>query len=110
VETCAQAFSLVKKQRPDVAILVDNCYGELVEEREPAHVGADLLAGSLIKNLGGTLAPAGAYIAGRSDLLDRIASRIYAPGLGNKLGPTLGFGRLLLQGLFLAPLIVEQTL
>ena len=66
--------------------------------------------GSLIKNLGGTLAPAGGYVAGRSDLVERVAARLYAPGLGDALGPTLGFGRAFVQGLFLAPLIVEQTL
>lgn len=99
-----------KRLRPDVTILVDNCYGELVEEREPTHAGADLVMGSLIKNLGGSLAPAGGYVAGRGDLVDCIAARLYAPGLGDRLGPTLGFGRALIQGLFLAPLVVEQAL
>lgn len=110
IEICEKAFALIKSRRPDVAILVDNCYGELVEEREPTHVGADLVMGSLIKNLGGTLAPAGGYVAGRADLVERVAARLYAPGLGDALGPTLGFGRAFIQGMFLAPLIVEQTL
>ncbi len=110
VAACEPAFALVKARRPDVSILVDNCYGELVEEREPTHVGADLVMGSLIKNLGGTLAPAGGYVAGRTDLVRRVAARLYAPGLNDALGPTLGFGRSFIQGLFVAPLIVEQSL
>jgi len=107
---CAPVFAAIKKKRPDVVILVDNCYGELVEDREPTHAGADLAIGSLIKNLGGSLAPAGAYVAGRADLIDRVADRAYAPGLGAALGPSLGFGRAMIQGLFMAPLIVEQCL
>lgn len=107
---CAAVFALVKAARPDVAILVDNCYGELVEAQEPTHAGADLVMGSLIKNLGGSIAPAGGYVAGRADLVERVAARLYAPGLGDALGPTLGTGRALLQGLFLAPAIVEAAL
>ncbi|MGZ3522462.1 MAG: methionine gamma-lyase family protein [Vulcanimicrobiaceae bacterium] len=110
IAACERAFAFIKDRRADVAILVDNCYGELVEEREPTHVGADLVMGSLIKNLGGSIAPAGGYVAGRRDLLERVAARLYAPGLGDALGPTLGFGRSFIQGLFLAPLVVEQTL
>lgn len=110
VESCEAAIRFVKTRRPDVAVLVDNCYGELVEDREPTHAGADLAIGSLIKNLGGGLAPAGAYVTGRSDLVERVAARHYAPGLGDALGPTLGMGRALLQGLFYAPLVVEQSL
>jgi cystathionine beta-lyase family protein involved in aluminum resistance len=107
---CERTFAAIKARRPDVLILVDNCYGELVEEREPTHAGADLVMGSLIKNLGGTLAPAGGYVAGRADLIERVAARHYAPGLRDALGPTLGLGRTFIQGLFVAPLIVEQTL
>jgi cystathionine beta-lyase family protein involved in aluminum resistance len=110
IDACKRAFALIKSRRPQLPILVDNCYGELVEEREPTHVGADLVMGSLIKNLGGSMAPAGGYIAGRSDLLERVATRLYAPGLGAALGPTLGLGRQFMQGLFLAPLVVEQSL
>jgi len=110
IAACEKAFARIKAVRPDVAILVDNCYGELVEAREPTHVGADLVMGSLIKNLGGTLAPAGGYVAGRADLVERVAARVYAPGLSDALGPTLGLGRQFIQGLFIAPLIVEQTL
>src|SRR6185437_2831609 len=94
----------------DVLVLVDNCYGELVEAHEPTHAGADLALGSLIKNLGGALAPGGGYAIGRSDVVERVAARVYAPGIGGALGPTLGYGRNFVQGLFQAPLIVEQTL
>ena len=110
VGACAELIAQVKSVRPDVLVLVDNCYGELVEEREPTHVGADLIMGSLIKNIGGALAPAGGYIAGRAEVLERVAARLYAPGLRSALGPTLGFGRAFLQGLFAAPLVVEQCL
>ncbi|MDQ6931102.1 MAG: methionine gamma-lyase family protein [Candidatus Eremiobacteraeota bacterium] len=110
VAVCARLCERVKSVRPDVLVLVDNCYGELVETQEPAHVGADLIMGSLIKNIGGSIAPAGAYIAGRADVLKKVSAYLYAPGLRSALGPTLGFGRELLQGLFLAPLVVEQAL
>ncbi|MDQ2662449.1 MAG: methionine gamma-lyase family protein [Candidatus Eremiobacteraeota bacterium] len=110
VDAIACLCALVKGMRSDVRVLVDNCYGELVEAREPSHVGADLIMGSLIKNLGGSIAPAGAYIAGSLELIERVAARHYAPGLGDALGPTLGLGRLFFQGLFLAPMVVEQAL
>jgi cystathionine beta-lyase family protein involved in aluminum resistance len=110
VGECEAAYATVKSVAPDALVLVDNCYGELVEEREPAEAGADLIMGSLIKNLGGSIAPAGAYVAGNGELVERVAARLYAPGLGAALGPTLGFGRAFMQGLFLAPLVVEQTL
>jgi cystathionine beta-lyase family protein involved in aluminum resistance len=110
VDEIARLCARVRELAPDTLILVDNCYGELVEAREPTHAGADLVMGSLIKNLGGGLAPAGGYVAGRSDVVARVASRLYAPGLGDALGPTLGFGRAFVQGLFVAPLVVEQTL
>ncbi|HEX8806885.1 MAG TPA: methionine gamma-lyase family protein, partial [Candidatus Aquilonibacter sp.] len=110
VATCEAIAACVKEAAPHVTVLVDNCYGELVEEREPTHAGADLIMGSLIKNLGGGLAPGGGYIAGRSDLVERVSARLFAPGLRSGLGPTLGFGRAFVQGLFVAPMIVEQTL
>jgi cystathionine beta-lyase family protein involved in aluminum resistance len=110
IDAIERVVRCVKDAAPHVLALVDNCYGELIEAREPTHVGADLVMGSLIKNLGGTLAPAGGYVAGRRDVVQRVASHLYAPGLGSALGPTLGFGRAFIQGLFLAPLIVEQTL
>ena len=110
VDECERACEAVRRAAPGTPVLVDNCYGELVEEREPTQAGADLVMGSLIKNLGGSLAPAGGYVAGRADLVERVAARLYAPGLGAALGPSLGLGRTLVQGLFLAPLIVEQCL
>jgi cystathionine beta-lyase family protein involved in aluminum resistance len=110
VATCARIAQRVKSVAPGLAVLVDNCYGELVEECEPTDAGADLVMGSLIKNLGGSLAPGGGYIAGRADLVDRVSARLYAPGLRGGLGPTFGFGRAFIQGLFVAPMIVEQTL
>lgn len=110
IAACERIFTVVKATAPAATILVDNCYGELVETREPTHVGADLVMGSLIKNLGGTLAPGGGYVAGRADLIERVAARLYAPGLRDALGPTFGFGRAFVHGLFLAPLVVEQTL
>jgi cystathionine beta-lyase family protein involved in aluminum resistance len=110
LDECVRAFAAIKREAPDITILVDNCYGELVEAREPTHAGADIVVGSLIKNLGGGLAPGGAYVAGRADLVERIASRHYAAGIGAGIGPSLGYGRALVQGLFVAPLVVEQTL
>lgn len=94
----------------ELVSLVDNCYGELVEEREPCAAGADLVAGSLIKNPGGGLAPTGGYVAGRADLVHQAAEFLTAPGLGAKVGPTLGLSRLLYQGLFLAPRAVAAGL
>lgn len=110
VDTCEQAIRFVRSRLPGAVILVDNCYGELVEEREPTHVGADAVMGSLIKNLGGSMAPGGAYVVGTQSIIDKVAAYTYAPGLGSALGPTLGFGRLFFQGLFQAALVVEQTL
>lgn len=99
----------IKAANPKVAILVDNCYGEFVEELEPTQVGADLVVGSLIKNPGGGLAPTGGYIAGRRDLVEGAAMRLTAPGIGGECGCTLGQNRLLYQGLFLAPHTVAQA-
>ncbi|MCL1917235.1 MAG: methionine gamma-lyase family protein [Peptococcaceae bacterium] len=99
-----------KERFPDIIIFVDNCYGELVEDVEPGHVGADLLAGSLIKNLGGTLAPSGGYVAGRRDLVERAAARFAAPGIGLELGATGEMARLMVQGLYLSPLTVFEAL
>ena len=99
----------IKAVNPGVSILVDNCYGEFVEELEPTQVGADLVVGSLIKNPGGGLAPTGGYIAGRRDLVEGAAMRLTAPGIGGECGCTLGQNRLLYQGLFLAPHTVAQA-
>ncbi|MCL5038908.1 MAG: methionine gamma-lyase family protein [Firmicutes bacterium] len=100
----------VKAINPGVLCLVDNCYGEFVETREPTQVGADLVVGSLIKNPGGGLAPTGGYLAGRADLVEAAAARLYAPGLGSHVGPSLGDNRLFFQGLFLAPHLVGEAI
>ncbi|MBO8137584.1 MAG: methionine gamma-lyase family protein [Desulfotomaculum sp.] len=100
----------IKKRQPETVIFVDNCYGELVEPKEPCDVGADLVAGSLIKNPGGGIAPTGGYVVGRADLVKRAANRWTAPGIGDEVGPTLDYHRLLLQGIFLAPHIVAESL
>jgi len=94
----------------DCVCFVDNCYGELVEPQEPPEVGADLVAGSLIKNLGGTVAPGGGYVAGRADLVERACCRLTAPGIGSEGGTGFDLHRLVLQGLFLAPQMVAEAL
>ncbi|GAB6151642.1 methionine gamma-lyase family protein [Desulfosporosinus burensis] len=100
----------VKTNYPQLIIFVDNCYGELVEIQEPGDIGVDLLAGSLIKNLGGSLAPTGGYVAGRSDLVKLAAQRLTAPGIGEHMGATLEWQRLFYQGLFLSPLTVSESI
>jgi cystathionine beta-lyase family protein involved in aluminum resistance len=100
----------VRAMQPGCLVFVDNCYGELVEEREPTAVGADLIAGSLIKNLGGTIAPTGGYVAGRSDLVEQACCRLTAPGIGGEGGTSFDLNRLLFQGLFLAPQMVAEAL
>lgn len=99
----------VKAQNPRTVCVVDNCYGEFIETREPTAVGADLIAGSLIKNPGGTLAPAGGYIAGRANLVEAAACRLTAPGIGSAGGATFDCNRLLFQGIFLAPQMVGEA-
>ena len=103
-------IKIVKAKYPQIDIFIDNCYGELVEEKEPGDIGADIMAGSLIKNLGGTLAPTGGYIAGREDLVEKAANRFAAPGIGRGIGATLDNLRLLYQGLFFSPLTVSEAL
>jgi len=100
----------VKALQPDCVCFVDNCYGELVQDDEPTAVGADLIAGSLIKNLGGTLAPTGGYVAGRRDLVEQACCRLTAPGIGSEGGTGFDLYRLLFQGLFLAPQMVAEAL
>ena len=100
----------VKEKRKDVSIFVDNCYGEFTDILEPTHVGADLIAGSLIKNPGGGLAPTGGYIAGKAELVERAASRMTLPGIGGECGSMLGISRLLFQGFFMAPHVVMQAM
>lgn len=110
VDEIGEMCAVIKKANPKAAILVDNCYGEFVEEKEPTQVGADLVVGSLIKNPGGGLAPTGGYLAGRHDLVEGAAMRLSCPGIGKECGSTLGNNRLLYQGLFLAPHTVAQAL
>jgi len=100
----------VKALQPGCLVFVDNCYGELVEPQEPTAVGADLMAGSLIKNLGGTIAPTGGYVAGRADLVEQACCRLTAPGIGAEGGTGFDLHRLLFQGLFLAPQMVSEAL
>ena len=104
---------LIKKIREvnqDVIIMVDNCYGELVEEREPGHVGADLVVGSLMKNLGGGIAPTGGYIAGRADLIADVADRLTAPGIGKEQGANFNMNNAFFKGIFMAPSAVREAL
>ena len=111
VEEIGTICQAAKKVKPDIICFVDNCYGEFMEEKEPTEVGADLMAGSLIKNLGGGLAPNGGYIVGRKDLVELASYRLTAPGLGGEMGATLGdTAREFYQGLFLSPHVVLQAL
>lgn len=109
-EEVSELCRLVKRVSPDTVCVVDNCYGEFTELAEPTMLGADLAAGSLIKNPGGGLAPTGGYIAGRADLVERAAYRLTVPGIGGECGCTLGTNRQLYQGLFLAPHTTAQAL
>ncbi|MBO8140968.1 MAG: methionine gamma-lyase family protein [Firmicutes bacterium] len=110
VNRIGEIISAVKSEKPDVVCFVDNCYGEFVETLEPPQVGADLIAGSLIKNPGGGVAPSGGYVAGRAALVSLVADRLTAPGLGDRVGPTLGVNRQLLFGFFQAPHTVAEAL
>ncbi len=106
----AEMTAFVKAINPEVIVFVDNCYGEFTEEQEPNEVGVDLIAGSLIKNPGGGLAPTGGYIAGKKELVELAAYRLTAPGIGSEVGAMLGTLRSIYQGLFLAPHLVGQAL
>ena len=110
VEEIGRICSLVKEKNPDACVMVDNCYGEFTDTVEPTELGADIIAGSLIKNPGGGIAPTGGYVAGKRELVDRAAMRLTTPGIGGECGSTLGVSRLLYQGLFLAPHTVSQAL
>ncbi len=107
IEKICKTLRLVN---PKASIMVDNCYGEFTELKEPGHVGADLMAGSLIKNPGGGLAPTGGYVAGSKELVERAANRLTSPGIGGECGASLGMNRLLYQGLFFAPHVTAQAL
>ena len=110
VEQIGALCARIHARQPECICFVDNCYGELVEEQEPTQVGADLIAGSLIKNLGGTIAPTGGYVAGRAALVEQACCRLTAPGIGSEGGTGFDLQRLMLQGLFLAPQIVAEAL
>lgn len=110
LDAIAAICQKIKAQWPEVIIFVDNCYGEFLDAQEPAAVGADLMAGSLIKNPGGGLAPTGGYVAGRADLVALCANRLAAPGIGGETGATLGIARTFLQGFFQAPMVVSQAM
>lgn len=110
VDEIGEMVRFVKEIKPDVIVFVDNCYGEFVEEKEPNHAGADIIAGSLIKNPGGGIVKTGGYIVGRQDLIELCAARLAAPGIGLEGGASLYSLLEMYQGLFLAPLIVSQAL
>lgn len=110
IEKISSVIKFIKDINKDIIIMVDNCYCELVEDKTPCEVGADVIVGSLIKNLGGAIAPNGAYVAGRHDLIELVAERLTLPGEGREVGPSLGINRSLYQGLFLAPSVVASSL
>ena len=110
IDEIAGLCSLVKALRPDVPVMVDNCYGEFCALKEPTQVGADLICGSLIKNPGGGLAPMGGYVAGKKELVEKAANRLTLPGIGKECGATLEVNRSLYQGFFMAPHTVAQAL
>ena len=110
IDKVKKVISFIKNIDKDVIIMIDNCYCEFVEDKNPIEVGADIMVGSLIKNLGGGIAPNGAYIAGRHDLVELCAERLTLPGEGREVGPTLGINKSILQGLFMAPSVVNSAL
>ena len=110
VDAIGEAIAFCKKLRPDVVVMVDNCYGEFVEANEPSDFGADMIVGSLIKNPGGGLAPIGGYICGTAECVERCAYRLSAPGLGQEVGANLGLLPSMYQGFFLAPNVVSGAL
>ena len=110
VERIGELIAFIKKIKPGLAVMVDNCYGEFVERIEPTDVGADMCVGSLIKNPGGGLVASGGYIAGKKEYIEKCAYRLTAPGLGKEVGATLGINQSMFQGLFLAPTVVASAL
>jgi cystathionine beta-lyase family protein involved in aluminum resistance len=110
MDKITKVIKAIKEVDKDVIVMVDNCYGEFVDELEPVQVGADIMVGSLIKNLGGGLAPNGAYIAGRKDLVELCSERLTSPGQGKEVGPSLGINKSFLQGLYMAPSVVASSL
>lgn len=110
IENVEEVIKLIKKVSPKTIVMIDNCYCEFVSYKEPTEVGADVAVGSLIKNLGGGITPNGAYIVSKKDLINLVAERLTVPGQGKEVGPSLGFNKQILQGLFLAPLVVANSL
>lgn len=110
LDKLSKVISLIKNIDNGVIIMVDNCYCEFVGDREPLSIGADVIVGSLIKNLGGGIAPNGAYIAGKKDLVELCAERLTVPGCGKEVGPSLGINKQILQGIFMAPSVVASAL
>lgn len=110
IDDIESVIKKMKEVKKDLVVMVDNCYGEFVEEKEPTEVGADLCVGSLIKNLGGGIAEMGSYIVGRKDLVNLCAERLTCPGIGKECGATLGQNKNILQGLFLAPNVVKEAI
>ncbi len=110
IEDIRSVIDTIKSINSSIIVMVDNCYGEFVEEIEPVQVGADIIAGSLIKNPGGGLALTGGYIAGKKELVEQAAYRLTSPGLGKEVGASLGNNRLMFQGLFMAPHVVAESL
>jgi len=110
LEDIEYTIKLVKIINPNIVCMVDNCYGEFLDLKEPTEIGADIMAGSLIKNPGGSIAPTGGYVCGKAHLVEMAANRLIAPGIGKECGATLGMNRLFFQGLFIAPHIVSEAL
>lgn len=110
IKEIKEAITFVKNINPNLIVMVDNCYGEFIEDKEPTEVGADIMAGSLIKNPGGGIALTGGYIVGKHELVELVAQRLTSPGIGKECGLTFGTTRLTLQGLFLAPMVVSNAL
>ena len=110
IKKLEKAIKLIKEVSPDTIIMIDNCYCEFVTKLEPTEIGADIVVGSLIKNLGGGIAPNGAYVAGRRDLIKLVAERLTSPGVGKEAGPSIGMNKQILQGLFMAPSVVSSSL
>ena len=110
LEKIEKVIKAIREIDSSVIIMIDNCYGELTNKIEPSNVGADILVGSLIKNLGGGIAPNGAYVVGKHDLIELVAERLSLPGEGREVGPSLGMNKKILQGLFMAPSVVSSSL
>ena len=110
LEKIEKVIKAIREVDSSVIIMIDNCYGELTNKIEPSDLGADILVGSLIKNLGGGIAPNGAYVVGKHDLIELVAERLTLPGEGREVGPSLGMNKKILQGLFMAPSVVSSSL